>query len=109
MTVVNRIRGAVPFESKVCEQYAFDLPAGEERLPEIWVSGQAGWYQIHPAPEYQAIYQDMCNLVLLNYGLQDAYADIYELMGDRRKSMLKSMGHGREIREVFFRVSFEFV
>lgn len=39
----------------------------------LWAAGKAGWYQIHPAAEYQAIYNHMTKSVELLHFLQDMH------------------------------------
>lgn len=33
----------------------------------IWVSGAAGWYEVRPAPEYEEIYLQMYEAIMLYY------------------------------------------
>lgn len=39
----------------------------------IWAEGKAGWFQLHPAPQYAALYEDMIQAVQLLYFVTDIY------------------------------------
>jgi hypothetical protein len=39
----------------------------------IWAEGKAGWFQLRPAPQYSAIYEDMIQAVQLLYFVTDIY------------------------------------
>jgi hypothetical protein len=39
----------------------------------IWAQGQAGWFEIRPAPQYQSIFDDMVRAVELLYFVTDIY------------------------------------
>jgi len=39
----------------------------------IWALGEAGWFEIRPAPSYKAIYEDMVEAVELLYFITDIY------------------------------------
>ncbi|EON98621.1 hypothetical protein UCRPA7_5840 [Phaeoacremonium minimum UCRPA7] len=39
----------------------------------IWASGGAGWFEINPAPEYQAMYDDMSEAITLYYEVMKGY------------------------------------
>ncbi|UPX15050.1 uncharacterized protein EKO05_0005515 [Ascochyta rabiei] len=39
----------------------------------IWALGEAGWFEIQPAPQYKAIYDDMLQAVQLLYFVTDIY------------------------------------
>jgi hypothetical protein len=41
----------------------------------IWAMGAAGWFEIEPAPQYQAIYNDMMQAVELLYFITDIYSE----------------------------------
>lgn len=43
--------------------------------PAVWVSGKAGWFEINPAPEYEAMYELVCEGITLYYSLMVAYED----------------------------------
>lgn len=43
--------------------------------PAVWASGKAGWYEITPAPEYEAMYESVCEGITLYYKVMDAYQD----------------------------------
>lgn len=41
----------------------------------IWAQGQAGWFEIRPAAQYQAIFDDMIQAVELLYFVTDIYTE----------------------------------
>lgn len=41
--------------------------------PAVWASGKAGWYEISPAPEYEAMYDFVCEGITLYYKVIDVY------------------------------------
>ena len=53
-----------------CAQYAIqNSPAN------IWAAGKAGWYEIHPAPEYEEMYNHMMEGIDIFYSLEDMHTD----------------------------------
>lgn len=43
--------------------------------PAVWVAGQAGWFEILPAPEYEAMYNTVCEGITLYYLVMDAHLE----------------------------------
>jgi hypothetical protein len=41
----------------------------------IWAQGAAGWFEIRPSPQYQAVYNDMVQAVELLYFITDIYSE----------------------------------
>jgi hypothetical protein len=41
----------------------------------IWAQGAAGWFEIRPSPQYQAVYKDMVQAVELLYFITDIYSE----------------------------------
>lgn len=39
----------------------------------IWALGEAGWFEIRPAPHYQALFNDMVEAVELLYFIMDIH------------------------------------
>lgn len=56
--------------------------------PAVWASGKAGWYEINPAPEYEAMYESVCEGITLYYKIMDAYQDQWNKLqkGKRHKA-----------------------
>ncbi|KAK0720085.1 hypothetical protein B0H67DRAFT_484222 [Lasiosphaeris hirsuta] len=50
----------------------------------LWVSGEAGWFEIRPAPKYEAMYLEICEAITLYYEALDVY-DKYEKECARKK------------------------
>lgn len=44
--------------------------------PAVWVSGKAGWFLIYPAPEYEVMYESVCEGITLYYLLLLAYENM---------------------------------
>ncbi|KAK3359688.1 hypothetical protein B0T25DRAFT_588478 [Lasiosphaeria hispida] len=55
----------------------------------LWVSGEAGWFEIRPAPEYEAMYLEICEAITIYYEALDIY-DKYEKACAPKKSKKKS-------------------
>lgn len=45
----------------------------EDRVCKLWAEGQAGWFEIRPANDYQQIYYEMTEAVRIWYYLEDQY------------------------------------
>lgn len=81
----------------MCEGYSI----GYGPWPAVWASGKAGWYEINPAPEFQAMYEYMCEGITLYYKIMDAYASLAQTLpkGKRYKALQTP------IEKLFFKVS----
>ena len=71
----------------------------------MWVSGEAGWFEIHPHEKYATVYNEMCDAISLYYKVMQ----VYEIAGGhksirKRKKAWAKLGLG----EVFFQVSLSF-
>ncbi|KAJ3561578.1 hypothetical protein NPX13_g8891 [Xylaria arbuscula] len=53
--------------------------------PVVWASGEAGWFEIVPAPCYQKMCDDMFKSVRLHYSLLDQYEEALEKLRKSRK------------------------
>ncbi|KAK7741027.1 hypothetical protein SLS53_005091 [Cytospora paraplurivora] len=59
--------------------HSYSIGCGEEGQdedpiwPVAWASGEAGWYEINPAPEYEAMYETVCEGITLYYTIFDTY------------------------------------
>ncbi|KAM3466024.1 hypothetical protein MY5147_005148 [Beauveria neobassiana] len=74
--VLVRDRSPIPIEIRHCLLYS--VGETEDGLPQIWVSGRAGWFELSPCPAYQATYDIMCQATTLYYTIMD----IIEAMRD---------------------------
>ncbi|ROW02000.1 hypothetical protein VMCG_05651 [Cytospora schulzeri] len=52
--------------------------------PAVWASGTAGWYEIAPAPEYEAMYETVCEGITLYYKVMDVYQQYDKLSKAKR-------------------------
>ena len=53
----------------------------------IWAMGRSGWFEIKPAPIYQAIYDIMTEAIDLYYALYDIHAELESrTKGKKQKS-----------------------
>ena len=85
--VISRVRSPVPIEILQSQRYSIGETAGgplgddedgeaaddPPMMPVLWVSGQGGWFEIHPAPEYVPIYREICSAIKLFYTIYDIY------------------------------------
>lgn len=71
----------------------------------LWVSGGAGWYEIRPAPAYEATYLEICEQITLYYEALNVYDDYEKQCGKGRKKKTKrSPPAPPSLEDVFFRV-----
>ncbi|QUC18546.1 uncharacterized protein UV8b_02787 [Ustilaginoidea virens] len=69
--LIMRVRSSAPVEIRKSALYSIgESPDGR---PLIWVSGQGGWYELDPCPEYQPMYNKMCEATTLFYNILDIY------------------------------------
>lgn len=66
--------------AKLPKSHIFELDdvstfAVESSPANIWAAGKAGWYEIQPAPEYEATYNDMKEGINIFYTLEDMHTD----------------------------------
>ncbi|KAI3400841.1 hypothetical protein diail_1530 [Diaporthe ilicicola] len=84
-------------EIPVCEGYSI----GYGPWAAVWASGKAGWYEINPAPEYQSMYDYMCEGITLYYKIIDAYDSLaHNLPKGKRYKALQT-----PIEKLFFKYS----
>lgn len=51
----------------------------------FWLSGSAGWFEIEPSPEYEAMYKEVQEAITLYYSVIMVYENHKELCDERRK------------------------
>jgi len=72
----------------------------------LWVSGAAGWFEIRPAPQYEAVYLDILQALILFFEVQEVYlpyqAALNDLKGAKKRALKKPTAP--TLDEVFFRV-----
>ncbi|KAJ2989401.1 hypothetical protein NUW58_g3483 [Xylaria curta] len=66
---------------------AFSVGAKDDSLsvPVVWASGEAGWFEIVPAPSYRRICDEMFQAVCLHYSLLDQYEAALEKLQKSKK------------------------
>jgi hypothetical protein len=95
--VISRVRSPVPIEILQSQRYSIGETEGgrpdggkttddNPLMPVLWVSGQGGWFEIHPAPEYLHIYREMCDAIKLWYTIYDIYKADPELIKAKSRS-----------------------
>ncbi|ROW05975.1 hypothetical protein VPNG_08462 [Cytospora leucostoma] len=73
------IRGQLDIELEQMDLRTYSIGYGLEgqdespKWPVAWASGEAGWYEINPAPEYEAMYETVCEGITFYYTIFDAY------------------------------------
>ena len=68
----------------------------------VWISGEAGWFEINPSPRYKPVYDTICDAITLYYQLIDIYnIQTRTGMGNReRRKLFKKL----DLNEVFYQV-----
>jgi hypothetical protein len=95
--LISRVRSPVPIEILQSQRYSIGETEGgrpdggkttddNPLMPVLWVSGQGGWFEIHPAPEYLHIYREMCDAIKLWYTIYDIYKADPELIKAKSRS-----------------------
>lgn len=69
----------------------------------LWVSGAAGWYEIVPSPEYEAMYAEIQEAIKLYYSVMESY-EAHNEMRDLQKKKKKTPPPAPEIEEILFDV-----
>lgn len=81
-------------------QKSWSYSIGYGPYPVVWASGEAGWFEINPAPQYRAMYDKMCQGITLYYMVMD----VYETARDLRKRK-KKLSHGAiPLEDIFLQV-----
>lgn len=68
--------------------------------PVVWAAGKAGWFEINPAPEYEATYETVCEGITLYYELMLAYIDARDRVSKGKRSKALQM----PIEKLLFKV-----
>jgi hypothetical protein len=70
--------------------------------PRIWISGEAGWFTVHPHERYAVIYNEMCQVTTLYYNI----LDVYRAAGRncRKPAECHALYASLDVREVFLQV-----
>jgi hypothetical protein len=73
MAVLSKSTKPVDLEIRNVTRFSYgELTDGEFA---IWAEGNAGWFEIRPAPHYNSIYEDMIEAVQLLYFVTDIYGE----------------------------------
>ncbi|KAK3944171.1 hypothetical protein QBC46DRAFT_375569 [Diplogelasinospora grovesii] len=56
----------------------------------LWVSGAAGWFEIIPAPKYEAMYSQIQEAITLYYGVLDVYDQYLRACRKKQKKSKKT-------------------
>ncbi|KAI0525478.1 hypothetical protein F5B22DRAFT_590121 [Xylaria bambusicola] len=85
--LVNRNMKAKTLWIQIESSRTFSVGAKDASLtsPVVWASGEAGWFEIVPAPCYQYICDGMFQAVRLHYSLLDQYEEAVEKLRKSRK------------------------
>jgi hypothetical protein len=71
MIVLKKSTKPIDLEVRKVTRFSYgELTDGEFA---IWAEGNAGWFEIRPAPHYTSIYEDMLEAVQLLYFVTDIY------------------------------------
>ena len=84
---MNRNMRAKTLWIQIESSRAFSVGAKDDNLaaPVVWASGEAGWFEIVPAPCYQRMCDEMFQAVRLHYSLLDQYEEALEKLRKSRK------------------------
>ncbi|KAM7188325.1 hypothetical protein V8F20_010608 [Naviculisporaceae sp. PSN 640] len=52
----------------------------------LWLSGSAGWFEIVPSPEYEAMYREVQDGITLYYSVIEVYEEHEQLCAKRKKA-----------------------
>lgn len=78
--------------------YSIDL----ESWPVVWVAGNAGWFEVIPAPKYEAMYDTVCEGITLYYHLMDTYKEAKDQAKKSKKGRALQMPIEKLLFEVWF-------
>ncbi|KAK3327214.1 hypothetical protein B0T19DRAFT_156564 [Cercophora scortea] len=78
------------------EKYSIGDPA------TCWVAGDAGWFEIVPAPQYEAIYREITEAITLYYGVATVYEN-YQAKCQERALKKKKPLPPPKLDEVLFK------
>ena len=70
----------------------------------LWVSGAAGWFEIVPSPEYEAMYSEIQEAITLYYSVMESY-EVYNEARELQRKKKKSPPPAPGIEEILFDVS----
>jgi len=89
---------------EIPESWKYAIGDGEVTL---WISGIAGWYEIRPAPEYEAKYLEVCEAIALYYeALYTEEKYLEACTSSKKKFRTKpNLPPPLTIEDIFFRVS----
>lgn len=59
--------------------------------PAVWAAGKAGWFEISPASEYKAMYEDVCEGITLYYEIMNAYDQAKKKSGKAKRQKAMQM------------------
>ncbi len=76
-------------------------------MPQIWVSGRAGWFELSPCPAYQATYDTMCQATTLYYSMVDIITEMKE--EPKRGKKQKSPSQNDALASMFHKVCIAFL
>ncbi|KAI0106453.1 hypothetical protein GGR51DRAFT_517716 [Nemania sp. FL0031] len=91
--LVNRHMKGRALRVQIQASRAFSVGAKDDSLsvPVVWASGEAGWFEIVPAPCYQRICDEMFQAVSLHYSLLDQFEEALEKLQKSRKKKKATM------------------
>ena len=89
-------------------QNSFSFSIGQKndddsKLPVLWASGQAGWFEIDPSEKYMQMCDKIFQGINLHYSILDQYEDALEKLHRKKKNRDKSLQHVElPLEEVLF-------
>jgi len=90
---------------EVSDSFRYAIGYGEDMRPACWVSGKAGWYEIRPAPAYEAMYLEICEATMLYYEALGVYEDHQKQCGRGKQKSKPTHRAAPTLEYIFFRVS----
>jgi len=57
----------------------------------LWVSGEAGWYEIRPSVKYEPMYNEILEAINLYYGIMEVLEDHNQLVATRKRKRSKTL------------------
>ncbi|KAJ8130031.1 hypothetical protein O1611_g3598 [Lasiodiplodia mahajangana] len=105
--LVNRHMKGRALRIQIEASRAFSVGAKDDSLsvPVVWASGEAGWFEIVPAPCYQRICDEMFQAVSLHYSLLDQFEEALEKLQKSKKKKKATMADVTlDLDELLFQV-----
>lgn len=65
--------------------YSIGIGPSPLAVPVVWAGGQAGWFELNPAPEYAAMHDIICEGISFYYSVMDVYHAAYEKTSKGKK------------------------